>query len=406
MTSFDTPTSTPQPNFPSFPRKEWSHIPPEEWNDYGWQLRHRISSLQELESKLSLSDAERAGVLFAVHSRLALSITPYFFTLIDRDDPNCPIRRQVIPHIDEALDDPDEMEDPCGEDADMPVPGLVHRYPDRVLMLVTDRCSSYCRHCTRSRGVSGVGPDHIHLDWEPALDYIRSHPEIRDVLLSGGDPLILSDERLDYLLGSLRAIPHIQMLRIGTRTPIFMPQRITPSLCAVLRKHHPLFISIHTNHPRELTAESREGLAKLADSGIPLGNQTVLLKGINDSPDIQMELIHKLLMCRVKPYYLYQCDLIKGSSHFRTPLQTGIDIIRHLRGFTTGYAVPQYVIDGPGGGGKIPINPDYITGREEGKTSLVNYRGNAYFYPDPTPGNDTLREELIRRYTTGTLPMS
>lgn len=389
----------PAPNFLSFPRKEWSNIPTEKWNDYGWQLRHRISSLHDLESRLVLSDAERAGVLFAVRSRLALSITPYFFTLIDRDNPDCPVRRQVIPHIDEAINDPTEMEDPCGEDADMPVPGLVHRYPDRVLMLVTDRCSSYCRHCTRSRGVSGVGPDHLHLDWEPALDYIRRHPEIRDILLSGGDPLILPDERLDYLLGALRAIPHIEMLRIGTRTPIFMPQRITPSLCAVLRKYHPLFISIHTNHPKELTAEVRAGLAMLADSGIPLGNQTVLLKGINDSSEIQMELVHKLLMCRVKPYYLYQCDLIKGSSHFRTSLQTGIDIIRHLRGYTTGYAVPQYVIDGPGGGGKIPINPDYVLGRENGKTLLSNFRGETYSYPDPAPRNDSLREELIRRHS-------
>lgn len=389
----------PTPNFPSFPRKEWSEIPTEKWNDYGWQLRHRISSLHDLESRLVLSDAERAGVLFAVRSRLALSITPYFFTLIDRDNPDCPVRRQVIPHIDEAINDPTEMEDPCGEDADMPVPGLVHRYPDRVLMLVTDRCSSYCRHCTRSRGVSGVGPDHLHLDWEPALDYIRKHPEIRDILLSGGDPFILPDERLDYLLGALRAIPHIEMLRIGTRTPIFMPQRITPSLCAVLRKYHPLFISIHTNHPKELTAEVRAGLAMLADSGIPLGNQTVLLKGINDSPEIQMELVHKLLMCRVKPYYLYQCDLIKGSSHFRTSLQTGIDIIRHLRGYTTGYAVPQYVIDGPGGGGKIPVNPDYVVGRENGKTLLTNFRGETYSYPDPAPRNDSVREELIRRHS-------
>ena len=386
------------PNFPSFPKNEWSDVSSQDWNDYVWQLRHKISTLKELESRLTLSDSERAGVLFASRSRLALSITPYFFTLIDRNDPNCPIRRQVIPQIDEAIDDPDEMEDPCGEDADMPVPGLVHRYPDRVLMLTTDRCSSYCRHCTRSRGVSGVGPDHLHLAWESALDYIRRHTEIRDVLLSGGDPLILSDERLDYLLGSLRAIPHIQMLRIGTRTPIFMPQRITPSLCAVLRKHHPLFISIHTNHPKELTAESRAGLAMLADSGIPLGNQTVLLKDINDTPEIQMQLVHKLLMCRVKPYYLYQCDLIKGSSHFRTSLQTGIDIIRHLRGYTSGYAVPQYVIDGPGGGGKIPINPDYLTGHEQGKTLLVNYRGKQYSYPDPTPGNKSLREELIRRH--------
>ncbi|MEG1507488.1 MAG: KamA family radical SAM protein [Akkermansia sp.] len=382
--------------FPSFPRGEWSDIPESDWNDYGWQLRHRLSSLRDLETRLNLSDEERAGILFATHSRLAVSITPQFFTLIDRDDPLCPIRRQVVPHIDEALDDDDEMVDPCGEDADMPIPGLVHRYPDRVLMIVTDRCSCYCRHCTRSRGVSGVGSDHLHLDWEPALNYLRQHTEVRDVLLSGGDPLLLSDERLDYLLGALRAIPHIELLRIGSRTPIFMPQRITSSLCAILRKHAPLFLSIHTNHPRELCAEVKIGLDKLVDAGIPLGNQTVLLRGINDTAEIQMELVHQLLMCRVKPYYLYQCDLIKGSSHFRTPLQTGIDIIQHLRGYTSGYAVPQYVIDGPGGGGKIPINPDYITKRTTQKTFLKNYLGYPYSYPEPRIHSDAERQAQMQ----------
>lgn len=372
-----------QNRFPSYPRKHWKDISDEQWNDYRWQLRHRITSLAQLEGMLKLSDQERAGILFATHSRLALSITPHFFTLIDENDPECPIRRQVIPHVGEALPDPFEMDDPCGEDADMPVPGLVHRYPDRVLLIVTDRCASYCRHCTRSRAVSGVGQDHIHLDWEPALEYLRNTPEVRDVLISGGDPLILPDSKIDYILGELRKIPHIEFVRMGSRAPLFLPQRITPELCRILRKHAPFFLSIHTNHPRELCAESRAALEMLADHGIPLGNQSVLLKDLNDTSAIQKELVHKLLMCRVKPYYLYQCDLIKGSTHFRTSVQTGIDIINDLRGHTSGYAIPQYVIDGPGGGGKIPVNPEYILKREENLTTLRNYEGEVFSYPEP-----------------------
>ena len=249
--------STPQPaRFPSFPRGIWADVPDVQWNDATWQLRHSIRTLRQLEELLPLTDDERAGILFATHSRLALSITPYFFTLIDRNDPECPIRRQVIPRVDEAIADPSEMEDPCGEDDDMVVPGLVHRYPDRALMIVTDRCASYCRHCTRSRGVSGVGPDHLSLDLSAALDYLRRTPQVRDVLLSGGDPLLLPEEKLDAILTELRAIPHIEFLRIGSRVPIFLPQRITPSLCSMFKKHAPLFISIHTNHPRELTAEA------------------------------------------------------------------------------------------------------------------------------------------------------
>lgn len=369
--------------FPSHPRTHWADIPESQWNDYRWQLRNRVTSLAQLKRMLTLSDEERAGILFAAHSRLALSITPHFFSLIDPDDPNCPIRRQVIPHVGEALHDPFEMDDPCGEDADMPVPGLVHRYPDRVLLIVTDRCASYCRHCTRSRAVSGVGPEHIRLDWERALDYLRQTPSVRDVLISGGDPLILSDSKLDQMLGDLRQIEHIEFIRMGSRVPLFLPQRITPELCAVLRKHSPLFVSIHTNHPKELCAESRRALDMLADNGIPLGNQSVLLKGLNDTVETQKELVHKLLMCRVKPYYLYQCDLIRGSNHFRTSIQTGIDIINGMRGFTSGYAIPQYVIDGPGGGGKIPVNPEYVVDRKDDVTTLRNYEGELFVYPEP-----------------------
>jgi lysine 2,3-aminomutase len=267
----------------------------------------------------------------------------------------------------------------------MPVPGLVHRYPDRVLFLVTDRCASYCRYCTRSRLVSGVGEQHLETQWEQAFQYLEKHTEIRDVLLSGGDPLLFSDAKLDKILTRLRAIPHIQFLRIGSRIPIFLPQRITPELCDMLKKHHPLFISIHSNHPRELTTEVRDGLVRLAEAGIPLGNQSVLLRGVNDSPEIQKTLVHKLLMARVRPYYLYQCDLITGSSHLRTSVAEGVNIIESLRGHTTGYAVPQFVIDGPGGGGKIPINPNYVVDTSSNKVTLRNFEGEIFEYPDPTP---------------------
>jgi lysine 2,3-aminomutase len=354
-----------------------------DWHDPRWQLRHRVDTLAELESLLNLSDVERAGVLLAGH-KLAMSITPHFFNLIDRDDPDCPIRRQVIPRLEEGWTAPEELADPCGEDTHMPVPGLVHRYPDRVLFLVTDRCASYCRYCTRSRVVSGVGEQHLETQWEAAFRYLERTPQVRDVLLSGGDPLLFPDDRLDRILTRLRAIPHIQFVRIGTRIPIFLPQRITPELCAMLKKHHPLFISVHSNHPRELTSEVRDALGRLADAGIPLGNQSVLLRGVNDSVEVQRSLVHKLLMCRVRPYYLYQCDLINGSSHLRTPVADGIAIIDGLRGHTTGYAIPQFVIDGPGGGGKIPLNPEYIIDTAPGKVTLRNYEGQVFEYPDPT----------------------
>ncbi len=372
------------PAFISHAPGYWQDEDVPQWDDYKWQLRNRVDSLAELDARLNLTDEERAGVLLA-GTKLAMAITPHFFNLIERDNPNCPIRRQVIPRIEEGWNAPEEMADPCGEDSHMPVPGLVHRYPDRVLFLVTDRCASYCRYCTRSRVVSGVGEQHLETQWEPAFRYLEQHTEIRDVLLSGGDPLLFSDDRLDKILTRLRAIPHIQFLRIGSRIPIFLPQRITPSLCAMLKKHHPLFISIHTNHPRELTTEVREGLGRLADAGIPLGNQSVLLRGVNDSVEVQKALVHKLLMCRVRPYYLYQCDLITGSAHLRTAVAEGVAIIEGLRGHTTGYAVPQFVIDGPGGGGKIPINPNYLIDSAEGNVTLRNYEGEIFEYPDPTP---------------------
>lgn len=380
------------PTFRSHAPGYWPDAAMGHWHDARWQLRHRVDTLAGLEERLALSDVERAGVLLAGH-KLAMSITPHFFNLIDRDNPDCPIRRQVIPRLEEGWNAPEELADPCGEDSHMPVPGLVHRYPDRVLFLVTDRCASYCRYCTRSRVVSGVGDQHLETQWEAAFRYLARTPQIRDVLLSGGDPLLFTDDRLDRVLTRLRAIPHIQFIRIGTRIPVFLPQRITPELCAMLRKHHPLFISIHTNHPRELTSEVRDALGRLADAGIPLGNQSVLLRGVNDSVEIQQALVHKLLMCRVRPYYLYQCDLINGSSHLRTPVADGIAIIEGLRGHTTGYAVPQFVIDGPGGGGKIPLNPEYIIDTTPGKVTLRNYEGQIFEYPDPSsPPPSALRD--------------
>ncbi len=372
------------PAFISHAPGYWPDSAMEKWHDHRWQLRNRVDSLADLELRLNLTDVERAGVLLA-GNKLAMAITPHFFNLIDRDDPDCPIRRQVIPRIEEGWNAPEEMADPCGEDSHMPVPGLVHRYPDRVLFLVTDRCASYCRYCTRSRVVSGVGEQHLETQWEPAFKYLEEHTEVRDVLLSGGDPLIFSDDKLDKILTRLRAIPHIQFIRIGSRIPIFLPQRITPELCTMLKKHHPLFMSVHSNHPRELTSEVRDALGRLADAGIPLGNQSVMLRGVNDTVEVQKALVQKLLMCRVKPYYLYQCDLINGSAHLRTPVAEGVAVIEGLRGHTTGYAIPQFVIDGPGGGGKIPINPNYVVDASSGRITLRNFEGKIFEYPDPSP---------------------
>jgi lysine 2,3-aminomutase len=372
---------TAEKRFRSHAPGHWPHVASELWNDWKWQLKNRVTNLPQLEEKLILSREERAGVLLS-GNKLAFAVTPHFFNLIDRDDPNCPIRRQVIPNAQEAVRSPAEMADPCGEDSHMPVPGLVHRYPDRVLFLVTDRCASYCRYCTRSRVVSGVGEQELHTDFEEAYRYLESHEEVRDVLLSGGDALLFSDEKLRVILERLRSIKHIEFLRIGTRVPIFLPQRITLELCQMLRQFHPLWMSVHVNHPRELTLEVRAALERLADHGIPLGNQSVLLKGVNDDIDVMKVLVQKLLICRVRPYYIYQCDLIQGSAHLRTSVAKGIEIIEALRGHTTGYAVPQFVIDAPGGGGKVPINPGYILYHDHEKIIIRNYEGKIFEYPE------------------------
>jgi len=316
-------------------------------------------------------------------SMLPVGITPYYMSLISRDNPSQPLRRTVVPTTKEFLRSAGEADDPLAEDDDSPVPGLVHRYPDRVLLLVLDFCSTYCRYCTRSR-VVGHGellPQEARL--EKAIEYIRQTPSVRDVLLSGGDPLALSEERLDWILTQIREIPHVEFVRLGTKMPAVLPQRITPQLCRVLRKFHPLWMSLHFLHPDECTPEAARACGRLADAGIPLGSQTVLLKGVNDRVETMKELVHRLLMMRVRPYYLYQCDPISGSAHFRTPVSKGLEIIEGLRGHTSGYAVPTYVIDAPGGGGKIPLQPNYVVGREGDFLVLRNYENQTFRYPDP-----------------------
>jgi lysine 2,3-aminomutase len=331
---------------------------------------------------IELSDNERNALVHET-GNIPLSITPYYASLLAGRDPSRPLRRTVVPVIDECFRTGNEADDPLGEEHDSPVPGIVHRYPDRVLFLVTGLCSTYCRYCTRSRMVGHEGERGFSTDqWEQAIAYISAHPEIRDVLLSGGDPLTLTDEQLEWLLARLAKIPHIELLRIGTKAPVVMPQRITPALTQMLKRHHPLWMSIHVTHPDELTPEMTQACMRLADAGIPLGSQTVLLAGINDDAQTMKQLMQGLLRIRVKPYYLYQCDPIPGSSHFRTPVSRGLEIIQGLRGHTTGYAVPTYVIDAPGGGGKIPLLPEYVVGRDGNDLVLRNYEGQLYRYPD------------------------
>ncbi len=353
-----------------------------EWNDWRWQLRNRVRNLGGLARIVRLSYDERQAVeLLGDH--LPVGITPYYAALIDPDDPAEPLRRTMIPVVNEFSHTPGEADDPLGEDAAMPVPGLVHRYPDRVLFLVTSFCATYCRYCTRARMVGQTGEYHFNAQqFEQALAYIREHPQIRDVLISGGDPLTMHDDKLEFLLSRLRAIPHVDFVRIGTKVPAVLPQRITSGLLRVLKRHKP-WISIHFMHPHEVTPEVGQACEALADAGLPLGSQTVLTRGVNDDVETMKRLVHALLKIRVRPYYLYQCDPISGSSHFRTPVEKGLEIIEGLRGHTTGYAVPQLVIDAPGGGGKIPLVPDYVVGREGDDVLLRNFEGRMFRYPDP-----------------------
>lgn len=368
----------------AFRKEFYPEITDIQWNNWQWQLQNRIKDLAGLTRILNLSESEHDAI--ASHKGpLPSSVTPYYASLMDRNNPFQPVRRTIIKVNDENKLAPGEADDPLHEDADSPVPGLVHRYPDRVLFLVTGFCSVYCRYCTRSRMVGNQGGEYRFSlnQWEGALEYIRQHTEVRDVLLSGGDPLTLSDEKLEWLLSRLRAIPHVEFIRIGTKVPAVLPQRITPGLLKVIKKYHPVWMSIHFTHPDELTPEVAEACSRLANAGIPLGSQTVLLKGINDNVETMKTLFQGLLKIRVKPYYLYQCDPVAGTSHFRTSVDKGLEIIAGLRGFTTGYAVPHYVIDAPGGGGKIPILPNSVVGHEDENLLLKNFEGNIYKYPDP-----------------------
>jgi len=360
----------------------FKNVTAEEWNDWRWQLRNGIHDVATLEKVIDLTEQEREHLKECL-KKFTMEITPYYAALMDRQDPDCPVRMQSVPRLAELHDDPSDLSDPLHEDVDSPVPGLTHRYPDRVLLLVTNICSMNCRHCTRRRLVGDNDLDMPDDNVAKAIEYIRNTPAVRDVLISGGDPMVLSDERLESIISRIRAIEHVEIIRIGTRVPVVMPQRITDSLVGMLKKYHPIFVNTHFNHAKEITAEAREACAKLADAGIQLGNQSVLLRGINDQTEVMKQLLHKLLTIRVRPYYIYQCDLSLGISHFRTTVSKGIEIIEGLRGHTTGLAVPTFVVDAPGGGGKIPVMPNYLITRGENKVVLRNYEGVITTYSEP-----------------------
>jgi lysine 2,3-aminomutase len=368
--------------FPSKRSPAFADVPEEKWNDWRWQLSHRLNTMEDIEKVLTLTQDERRALSSAHLFRV--EITPYFISLIDPNDPEDPIRRQIIPTDCEMIPFTAEMEDSLSEDKHSPVPGLVHRYPDRVLMLVTTQCASYCRYCTRSRIVGDPAETFSRHEFDMQIDYLKHTPQVRDVLLSGGDPLVLAPKILEEILTRLREIPHIEIVRIGSRVPVFMPQRITDDLCDMLQKFHPLWMNIHVNHSNEITKELAEACDKLTRAGIPLGNQTVLLAGVNDNVHIQRQLVQDLVRIRVRPYYLYQCDLVHGAGHFRTPVAKGIEIMEGLRGHTSGFAVPQYMIDAPGGGGKIPVMPNYLISMSDHKIILRNFEGYITTYEEPT----------------------
>ena len=361
----------------------WKDVTQEQWDSWEWQVRNRITTLEKLKEVINLTEKEEEGIQKSLEI-LRMGITPYYALLMDKDDPKCPVRMQAVPTILETHISSADMDDPLHEDGDSPVPGITHRYPDRVLFLITDMCSMYCRHCTRRRFAghndAGVPRDRI----DAAIEYIRKTPVVRDVLLSGGDALLVSDDLLEYIISKLREIPHVEIIRIGSRTPVVLPQRITPELVNMLKKYHPIWLNTHFNHSKEVTPETKKACAMMADAGIPLGNQSVLLKGINDSVHIMRDLVHDLVMMRVRPYYIYQCDLSTGIEHFRTPVSKGIEIIEGLRGHTSGYCIPTFVVDAPGGGGKIPVMPQYMISQSPEKVILRNYEGVITTYTQPT----------------------
>jgi lysine 2,3-aminomutase len=362
--------------------ERWKDVPESDWEDWHWQIGNRVMTYDGLKDMLQLTPSEVIGVKRS-KGRLLMAIPPYWLSLMDPIRQTCPIRRQAIPTSDEFEVSPNDMEDPCGEDKDSPVPGLVHRYPDRVLLLVTEKCAMYCRHCTRRRLVGSEAHLTSRQNFEQAYDYIRSNRRVRDVLISGGDPLMLSDETIEDILKNLRAIPNVEFIRLGTRMPVTVPMRVTENLISIFKKYSPIWVSMHFNHPKEITKRCKKACDMLADSGIPLGSQTVLLRGINDRASAMRRLMHELLKMRVRPYYIYQCDPANGISHFRTPVSVGINIMEKLRGHTSGYAVPTYVVDAPGGGGKIPVAPNYVISQAKGMFTLRNYAGNIFTYYEP-----------------------
>lgn len=364
------------------------------WNDWKWQMAHRIRSVDDLSRIIELSEQEKSNISRCLQ-RFRMAITPYYASLIRPGDKNDPIRMQAVPSIDETFACESDLCDPLNEEADSPVPCIVHRYPDRVLFLVTYVCSMYCRHCTRRRVVGEEDRIISESQLNTALSYIRSHTEIRDVLISGGDPLVMDTRRLEHIISGLRSIEHVDIIRIGTRVPVVMPMRITRELLEMLRKYHPIWINTHFNHPREITPEAERACEAIVDAGIPLGNQSVLLRGINDNAETMKELLLKLVHMRVRPYYLYQCDLSVGISHFRTDVDTGIDIIHRLTGNISGFAVPKYVIDAPGGGGKIPVGYDYVLSKSDKEVILENYKGKLYSYPLPAKQEQTKGTVLL-----------
>lgn len=367
---------------------EYKHIPlfkdvtEEEWNDWKWQLRHAIRDIPTLEKVIKLNEEEKEN-LSKTLEKFKMAITPYYAALMDKEKKDCPVRMLAVPSLNELFVSPTDLDDPLHEDVDSPVPGLTHRYPDRALLLVTHECSMYCRHCTRRRIVGEVDENMGKGRLERAFEYIKNNPEIRDIVVSGGDPLILSDDKLDYILTELRKIDHVEIIRIGSRMPVVLPQRITDEFCEMIKKHHPVFVNTHFNHPKEITAEAKAACEKLANTGINVGNQAVLLKGVNDCPNIMKKLMHELLRIRVRPYYIYQCDLSEGISHFRTKVSKGIEIIENLRGHTSGLAVPTFVVDAPGGGGKIPVMPNYMISQNMKKVVLRNYENVVATYSQP-----------------------
>ena len=359
------------------------NVTDEQWNDWKWQVKNRIETLEDLKKYVSLTPEEEEGVKKTLQT-LRMAITPYYVSLIDPNNPDCPVRKQAVPTGKETYQSPADLLDPLHEDEDSPVPGLTHRYPDRVLLLITDMCSMYCRHCTRRRFAGQKDGESAIERIDRAIEYIAKTPQVRDVLLSGGDALMVSDERLEYIISRFRQFPHVEIVRIGSRTPVVCPQRITDDLVNMLKKYHPIWLNTHFNHPQEVTKEAAEACAKLANAGIPLGNQTVLLRGVNDCVNTMKKLMHELVKMRVRPYYIYQCDLSMGIEHFRTPVSKGIEIIEGLRGHTSGYAVPTFVVDAPGGGGKTPVMPQYVISQAPGKVVLRNFEGVITTYTEPT----------------------